>query len=29
MAVVPVLFTPEGSGGSNVIDARMVLEALR
>lgn len=29
MAAIPVLFAPEGSGGSNVIDARMVLEALR
>ena len=29
MAVIPVLFAPEGAGGSNVIDARMVLEALR
>ena len=29
MAAVPVLFTPEGAGGRNVVDARMVLEALR
>ena len=28
-AVIPVLFAPEGAGGGNVIDARMVLEALR
>lgn len=29
MEVIPVLFVPEGTGGDNVIDARMVLEALR
>ena len=29
MTVVPVLFAPEGAGGDNVVDARMVLEALR
>jgi len=29
MEVFPVLFVPEGTGGDNVIDARMVLEALR
>ena len=29
MAAVPVLFTPQGAGGRNVVDARMVLEALR
>ena len=29
MDVVPIMFVPEGTGDSNAIDARMVLEALR